>query len=545
MLEWRKLIITLLIIICTGSTYACLTAELLASRNTGDEWPPVITAERPIMDFTYSTNHFLIHFNTTGDSAVFHPDEDLIPPGGDNVPDYVNRVAEYFETAHYVYIELLNYDEPPPDDVNLNESKYDVYITTINGLTSPEFISNHPDYIGRDAWSSFIQVGNDMFTENHPNDPYPYLKSVCAHEYFHAVQMAYRTRHGDEKPWFYELTAMWAEERVYDELNELYFNLEDYYSDIDNSIYLHGGLHMYGAWVFAEYLSQNYGNDIIKRTFERLIINPSSIQCIQNTLLEDNLDFNEEFTLYSIWNYFTGTNYHYGFFEESMYFPTTVPVLSSHAHYPVDWEEKQDAVENLGISYIYFDNPGINKGSLIVDFKSDFLHPEGVCLAGIYQDHRSPSIQMFKVQAGDSIRIVLENFNECDGAVMAVNWSYQDTSLYGTADYYYKAEIDTFTTSITTGTEAALPESFTLNGNYPNPFNLSTEITFYWNFNPSYYTIAFYDITGRQVGALTGSAVTGENRVNWSANENLASGVYYYRIEVDQQSDVGRMLLLK
>jgi hypothetical protein len=385
-----------------------------------------------------------------------------------------------------------------------------------------------------------------MTNQFHPDDPYPYLQSVCAHEYFHAVQMAYRAYpYEDEKAWFYELTAMWAEERVFDDLNELYYTLDDYYSDIDKSIYLYGGLHIYGAWVWAEYLSQNYGNDIIKRTFERLIYNPSSIRSLKSALGDYSLDLNMEFTLFSGWNYFTGANYQPGFFEEAQDFPSTVPITTFHNSYPFDWQVQQDILENLGISYVFFENPGIEKGDLIIEVKTDVLYPEGVCVAGIYDNGEEIELQIAKLPAGETIEITVEDFNDCTGAVMAVNWSYRDFTEYGTADYQYKARIDSSMVGIHTEVEAVLPEGITVLGNYPNPFNLSTEITFYWNSNPSYYTITIYDITGRQVDALTGNTITGENRVNWTADEELSTGIYFYQLNVENKSDAGRMLLLK
>lgn len=536
----RKIILTLIIAVLSNSAFTLTTGDLIIADKTGIDWPSA-ALERPTMQYEYATSNFLIHYNTVGDSAVYHPDEDNYP--SDNVPDYVNRVGEYFESAHQVYIYELEYDIPPPDNISLDGNRYDVFITTASGLTTPEYQSNY--YPGRDAYVSYIQVGNNMITENHPEDPYPYLQGVCAHEYFHAVQMAYRANPSDEKPWFYELTAMWAEERVFDDLNELYYNLEDYYSDIDQSIYLQGGLQMYGAWVLAEYLSQNYGNDIIKKIFERLIINPSSISSLIRVLEDYDSDLNTEFTLLTGWNYFTGDNYYPGFFEEAMDFPTTVPLLASHDEYPVDWQNYDNVIANLGVSYIYFENPGISDDKLIIEVQSDSRYTEGVCVGCIYDDNRPIELQTYKLYMGECQEIKVNKFSECNGVFMAVNWSYEGQSNYGTAGFSYKAQLDTDMVGIIADTEPVIPEGVTLTGNYPNPFNLSTEITFYWNLNPSYYKLALYDITGKQVDLIRGNAVAGENRVNWKANDNLSSGVYFYRLTTGEYSGNGRMLLVK
>ncbi len=537
---WRRIIFTILLAVLSSGAFALDTGDLLVADKPVGDWPPLILA-RPVMQHVHETVHFCIHYNTTGDSAVYHPGEDINPY--DSVPDYVNRIGEYFEAAHNVYIFELEYDMPPPDGLTDIESKYDVYVTTTSGLTTPEYLSDY--YFGREAYVSYIQVGNNMFTDHNPTDPYPHLKGVCAHEYFHAVQMAYRGHLVDQKPWFYELTAMWAEERVFDDLNELYYNLDDYYSDIDKSIYLHGGFHMYGAWVLAEYLSQNYGNDIIKHVFEKHITNPSSIGSLASALNSKGLDINREFTILTGWNFFTGPNYHNQFFEEGMSFPATVPVVNSYSSYPTGWQENGDAIENLGVNYIYFDNPGISKGDLVVTVKADEQYHEMICLAGIYDGSRPISLGIHKAMAGETIQVRVQNFNEYTGAIMAINWSYQDSVIHDLADYSYSAFVESLSVDIVDGVEPVIPESFSLNGNYPNPFNLSTKITFYWNFNPSYYTIAIYDITGRQVETVTGTALTGENKVNWRASDDLSSGVYYYNLTAGERSKVGRMLLLK
>jgi len=222
MLVWRNVIVTVLCLALFGGAFALDTGDLMIEDKSSPDWP-LILLERPVMQHVYETVNFCIHYNITGDSAVFRPGEDIDPIDG--VPDYVNRVGEYFEAAHNVYIFELGYDMPPPDDIYSTESKYDVYITTVNGLTTPEYLSNY--YPGRQAYVSSCQVGNAMFSEHHPYDPYPLLKATCAHEYFHAVQMAYRGYGSDPKPWFFELSAMWAEERVFDDLNERYYNLEE------------------------------------------------------------------------------------------------------------------------------------------------------------------------------------------------------------------------------------------------------------------------------------------------------------------------------
>ena len=71
-----------------------------------------------------------------------------------------------------------------------------------------------------------------------------------------------------------------------------------------------------------------------------------------------------------------------------------------------------------------------------------------------------------------------------------------------------------------------------LEGNYPNPFNPSTMIVFKVSFE-SHVNMTVFDVLGRRVATLTDQAYSpGRYLLEWDA-EGLASGQYFYRMEVD------------
>jgi len=517
---------------------AITTGDLLSSMKSAEDWPPV-ALDRPELPDTYGSHNFLIHYTTEGENAVYYPDVDINPVDG--VPDYINHMSSFLEEAYYVYIEVLEYDHPPSDDGLGGDDRYDIYVTTITGLTVPEFRSD--EYPDRLAYAAYSYIGNDLRNEHHPDNPLPFMMATCTHEYFHAVQMAYRAYTDEETVWWYESTAMWAEDRVFDDLNEHYFYLEDYYQKIHRSIYETGGAHMYGTWVFAEYLSQNYGVEVIRMIWEKLINFDNSMDALTTSLCELGSSFDEEFSIFSGWNYFTGANYHPGFFDEGEDFPVSVPMAESHHFYPTPLVETPQAVENLGIAYVYFDNPGAVKTNLKIEFGSDFESPEGICVAAIY-NNKPIEIYTRDIEPNQNITLTVEDFNDCYGAVLCVNWRYQNSTSLDTACYRYYAYLDSIEVGIISDKDAK-PAEFNLIGNYPNPFNLSSNIIFHWNLAPTDYNILFYDLGGRLIERLDGVAVTGLNNARWTPRNDIAGGVYFYQLNIGDMVANKRMVLLK
>lgn len=88
------------------------------------------------------------------------------------------------------------------------------------------------------------------------------------------------------------------------------------------------------------------------------------------------------------------------------------------------------------------------------------------------------------------------------------------------------------------------PTSLQLYGNYPNPFNPVTHISFELS-NPTHVTLHIYDITGRTMETLVDKPLpSGHHTVTWEAS-SYASGTFFYRIQTDAQTRMGKMLLLK
>ncbi len=89
-----------------------------------------------------------------------------------------------------------------------------------------------------------------------------------------------------------------------------------------------------------------------------------------------------------------------------------------------------------------------------------------------------------------------------------------------------------------------IPKSFSLYQNYPNPFNPSTSIKFDLT-DASLVKLAIYDMLGREVDVLINQQLgAGTHNISFNAG-NLASGVYFYKIETGSFSDIKKMTLVK
>ncbi len=92
--------------------------------------------------------------------------------------------------------------------------------------------------------------------------------------------------------------------------------------------------------------------------------------------------------------------------------------------------------------------------------------------------------------------------------------------------------------------ETQVPNSFILNQNYPNPFNPSTKISYSIPLL-SKVQIKVYDILGNEVETLVNEEKSvGSYDVIWNAKD-LASGIYFYRINAGDFIQTKKMILLK
>jgi hypothetical protein len=137
--------------------------------------------------------------------------------------------------------------------------------------------------------------------------------------------------------------------------------------------------------------------------------------------------------------------------------------------------------------------------------------------------------------AGNSNSV--RNYSFVDNSVSYGSYLYRLKQLDKDGNYKYSSVVDV--------NAGQIPNDFVLNQNYPNPFNPSTRIQFGVNKN-THASLIVYNIIGSEVVTLFNGDVTAGQIYDVTFNgNNLASGIYYYKLLTNEKTAVKKMLLMK
>ncbi|GEM_PF-1203519 len=285
-----------------------------------DEIEPVLfkqLLERPVRHEYFDSDHFRIHYDTSGQHAP--PLDDTNPANG--IPDYVDSMSLVLEYVWSFEIDTLGFIEPVSDGGEGGDLHYDVYLSDIGGMgyygvTYPETIQ--PD--GR-TWSSYIEQENDYANTifvpmGYDVNPMAAVKVTSAHEFFHAIHFsidAYEFSGG--RFWWYEVSAVWMEDVVFDEVNDyLYYlkyffhypwlSLETFTTSISD---IPRFMHPYAACVWGRFLEERFDRDVMRQIWEICGSIPGyNVLPATDLVLNDyGSSFKDAFMEFTSWNYFT------------------------------------------------------------------------------------------------------------------------------------------------------------------------------------------------------------------------------------------------
>jgi len=99
------------------------------------------------------------------------------------------------------------------------------------------------------------------------------------------------------------------------------------------------------------------------------------------------------------------------------------------------------------------------------------------------------------------------------------------------------------------GEKSAIPQEFSLSQNYPNPFNPETEIS-YGLPRDCYVKLAIHNVAGQKVNTLVDERQSaGYKTIYWNGRDDkgkeVASGIYFYKLEAGNFTESRKMVLIK
>jgi len=134
--------------------------------------------------------------------------------------------------------------------------------------------------------------------------------------------------------------------------------------------------------------------------------------------------------------------------------------------------------------------------------------------------------------------------------------SYADTNVEENKTYYYRLKTVNdltessyssdikVTTPVSVNDDNKTPKSYALNQNYPNPFNPETTIKFSI-IETGNVKLTVYNSIGKLVSTIVNEQLSpGNYSYKFNASE-FSSGVYFYKLETNNFSQIKKMILLK
>ncbi len=330
-------------------------------------------------------------------------------------------------------------------------------------------------------------------------------------------------------PLFYRREYQFSNLNVSD---NLYFNKSDYSESSLKPIYPEG-------WLW-----NNYGEQVMALTYETPYNN---YHRDSSTVLvtDDNLKDIGKRTVYAIAEYLEISHPKHYLMDNAL-----ATIEGSSANYTV-------GNEFYGNDFTVLDQNSPNTSAI---FNSEKLPSGNYDIAAWWPTSEGNSFETkFEITAGSNLSEVTKT-QKLNGG----QWNYL-TSVELNNDEIVSIKLNSnstglvvadafrliYTGPVTSVKEEKIPNNFILYQNYPNPFNPVTKIKYSISSNNNNFSniknimLKVYDALGKEVTTLVNEEqTTGIYEVTFDAS-NLASGAYFYRLQVDGNVETKKMIFLK
>ena len=248
------------------------------------------------------SGHFYIHYDLSGNDAPILDDNN-----SNGVPDYIDEVGIIADSSRYVLVDIMGFLPEPSD----GDGVYDIYIDDLG-----------PGYYGVNILDSdftegqsYIKIDDEYESGDYYIPGINTMRLTVAHEFFHAIQRAYRIYPSSSTGFFYEMSSTWIEDVIVPDGDD-YLNWTDqFFNDADKSITSTDG---YSIALYGHYLasvidgeSDPMQSSIIKNMWEKFSAINNAHYSIDWTL---NNTYDTDFA--NTWVDFISKNLYNGMFND-------------------------------------------------------------------------------------------------------------------------------------------------------------------------------------------------------------------------------------
>jgi hypothetical protein len=282
------------------------------------------------------------------------------------------------------------------------------------GAAYPEnvtLLSTSPVALG--TASAYIVVENDFYGFP-PNDEdvtglevvrSGALKVTQAHEFMHAIQFAINVY---QSGWLMESHATWAEDAVYDGLNDWHWYIDRFLATPDLPLF---SRYLYGAAFFQHWLSETYGVDIQRKIWMAAKTNTQA-DAIRITAFGGSWEPIKNFAPVQ---YTLGLSDFTTDATSVIPLPTTLPIRETHVTYPVSVSVEastkkiaNDAPWGLGANFVEFVPAG--SGTLTLTFDGADGFAWRALAVATPKNGGSPTIYPITLTAGSAGSLSISGF---------------------------------------------------------------------------------------------------------------------------------------
>jgi Bacterial Ig-like domain len=252
--------------------------------------------------------HFCIHWVTSPD-----PNDPDVPPldsnDGDAIPDFVQTMSQVFENVFAVENVAMGWREPTPDGTRGGDfNKVDVYLKQLGDQGIFGYATPDPGQ-QQNSQSAYLVMDDDFTPAEYPrySNPLPPMQVTAAHEYNHVLQFGYDVL---QDAWMFESTAVWMEDKVYDDINDYvsYLGPWSLLTQVPMTAFNPGDLtdslnvKVYGNTVWNRWIDERFGAETIRAAWEKSVsTRPPSFapDAYDAALLEKATTFFDSFTRFA------------------------------------------------------------------------------------------------------------------------------------------------------------------------------------------------------------------------------------------------------